>query len=82
MLTNKWKELISFVLLFILLISVVACPNSNSADPVSAYSFDSPIKAGFCSHRTEIYYGIGGFFFLMTGMKIANRKKPPKLVKR
>jgi hypothetical protein len=69
------------MLLFVLLLVVVACPStSGPPTPDELFSFEKPAKSagmlGLCANRSTIYYVIGGFFFLITGMQIANRKKP------
>jgi len=68
-------------MLFLLLLVVVACPNTPPPPPESQYAFQteeqkSALQLSFCANRTTIYYAIGGFFFLMTGLQIAGRKKP------
>lgn len=67
-------------MLFLLLLVVVACPNSPATPPDGQYEFQHPgkssIQMSFCANRTTIYYAIGGFFFLMTGLQLAGRKKP------
>ena len=77
---NKWKQILTFIMLFLLLMVVVACPNTPVPSTDLQYVFQtaeqSAVQLSFCANRTTIYYVIGGFFFLMTGLQIANRKKP------
>jgi hypothetical protein len=60
---TKWKQILTFVVLFALLLTVAMCPEGNAE------------KSAYCANKSTIFYVIGGFFMLMVGMKIASRKK-------
>ncbi len=60
---NKWKQIMSFVLLLTLLMTVVMCPEGSEDQPA------------YCANKSTIFYCIGGFFMIMVGMKLANKNK-------
>lgn len=60
---GKWKQILTFIMLFVMLMTVAMCPD------------DGEEKPSYCASKGTIFYIIGGFFMVMVGMKIADRKK-------
>lgn len=60
---TKWKQILTFILLFVMLMTVAMCPETGEEKPA------------YCASKGTIFYVIGGFFMIMVGMKIADRKK-------
>lgn len=64
---GKWKQILSFILLLALLMTVVMCPEGSEE------------QLAYCASKSTIFYSIGGFFMIMVGFKLADRKKKKKL---
>lgn len=61
MITKKWMQIISFIAMVLIFVSVVSCSPDD--------------KEGVCQYRDQSMVGGAGLMMALFGLKIAQRKK-------